>query len=65
MGASNTSGYTGVSFQASCGKYQAHVGYNGKLYFCGRYNNPEMAAAARQNLISAHPEWGFTARHGQ
>lgn len=61
----NTSGYTGVSFRSTINKYEAYVWHNRKKYHCGYHNIPEEAYEARQTLIAAHPEWNFTARHGQ
>jgi hypothetical protein len=64
MFSNNTSGYTGVSFDPRRGKYRAEVSPDGKRYWCGYHNTAEEAAAARQVLITAHPEWGFTELHG-
>jgi hypothetical protein len=64
MWSHNTSGYTGVSFDKRRGKYFAYVNVDGKRYYCGYHDTPEAAYAARQALIAAHPEWGFTEGHG-
>lgn len=58
----NTSGYTGVDLSANTGanKWRArcrgiHIGY---------FSTIEEAVKARQEWIAAHPELGFTTRHG-
>lgn len=64
MFSNNTSGYTGVSYTSREGKYSAYVWHNQKKHACGNHHTAEAAADARQALIDAHPEWGFTERHG-
>lgn len=64
MQSNNTTGYTGVYFHKASGKYWAYVKVDGRRYSCGYHNTPEIAYAARQAMIDAHPEWGFTERHG-
>lgn len=44
--ANNTTGYKGVSFDKSHGKYYAQIGSDGVHHFLGYYNNPEEAARA-------------------
>jgi len=41
----NTSGLKGVSWEKSRNKWQAHVTFNGKNHFLGRFNSKEEAAA--------------------
>lgn len=64
MQSNNTTGYTGVTFHKDAGKYAAEVEANRKRHYCGLHSTPEGAYAARQVLIAAHPEWGFTELHG-
>jgi len=56
---SNSSGYTGVSFHIS-NKYRARV-FDKHL---GLFNTAYEAHLVRQAYIAAHPELGFTMRHG-
>ena len=65
MCSTNTTGYTGVTFDKCAGKYRAQVEVESKFYSGGRHNTPEEAYAARRALIDAHPEWGFTTQHGK
>jgi hypothetical protein len=47
--ADNTSGYTGVFFHKSTGKYQARITINKKSIFLGYFTTPELALQARIN----------------
>ena len=58
----NTSGYTGVSLVDS--KYRSSIMVNGKNITIGRFNTAREAHVARQGYLQAHPELGFTTRHG-
>ena len=60
MQSNNTSGYTGVSWNRNKARWQAYV----MFVRLGYFNTPEEAHTARQNYIIAHPELGFTSRHG-
>jgi len=60
MSHNNTSGCTGATWDNRCGKWQTYLG---KKYI-GLFNTIEEAYTARQNYIIAHPELGFTSRHG-
>lgn len=64
MKSTNTSGYPGVSYHAGEGKFSSRVTHNYKRYFCGWHSTAEEAYAARQAFIAAHPEMGYTERHG-
>lgn len=44
----NTSGYKGVTFDGSRGKWRAQIVFKGKAYHLGRYNTIEQAVAARK-----------------
>lgn len=44
----NTSGYKGVTWDGSRGKWRAQIVFKGKAYHLGRYNTIEQAAAARK-----------------
>lgn len=60
----NTSGYTGVFWDIKSNKYRSYISVDYKSIYIGTYNTPEEAYTARKNWIAAHPELGFTARHG-
>lgn len=62
----NTTGYTGVYYtKASISNpYMAGIRVNNKNIHLGVFPTAEKAYAARQAWITAHPEYGFTARHG-
>lgn len=44
----NTSGYKGVTWDGSRGKWRAQIVFKGKAYHLGRYNTIEQAVAARK-----------------
>ena len=44
----NTSGFRGVSWDKTCGKWYAYGARGGRLINLGRYDTPEKAAAAAQ-----------------
>ena len=46
---SNTSGYKGVSFDKSRGKYEASIMKDGRKRFLGYFNDPKDAAVAYDN----------------
>jgi len=64
MQRNNTSGYTGISWQKSSSKWRAYVKIDSKLINLGSFYTFEIALAARQGYLQAHPELGFTIRHG-
>lgn len=45
-GYGSTSGYKGVTWEKSCGKWRAQIGVNGEKTFLGRFDNIEEAARA-------------------
>lgn len=46
MHRNNVSGYKGIYWEASRGKYRATIRFSGKNVFIGRYNTPQEAHAA-------------------
>lgn len=56
----NTSGYTGVTYNKRLNCYIAQT----NTIYHGCFSSAESAYAARQAYIKAHPELGFTSRHG-
>lgn len=64
MQRNNTSGYTGISWQKPSSKWRACVKVDSKLINLGSFYTLEIAIAARQAYLEAHPELGFTTRHG-
>lgn len=64
MNRNNKSGYTGVWYDKQRDKYQAYFTINRRRVCLGMYMTVEGAYTARQNWIAAHPELGFTTRHG-
>lgn len=58
----NTSGYTGVSYDRSCGRWVAVVHLDGKRVILGWYGTPEEAAIAAQCYREKH---GFLVYHGE
>lgn len=44
----NTSGIKGVSFNSQRGKWEASIGFKGKLFHIGRFDTKEEAATARR-----------------
>ncbi len=64
MNCRNSSGYNGVSWDSKVDKYRARTIVNKKFIHHGFFATAEEAYAARQAYIEAHPELGFTMRHG-
>ena len=60
----NTSNYTGVCYDKNRGKYAASITVNKKRIYLGSFLTEEIAASVRTDWINAHPELGFTSRHG-
>lgn len=50
----NTSGYAGVSWHASVGKWQASIGFMGKTYHLGYFADRDDAALARKEAEASH-----------
>jgi len=48
VGSANTTSVRGVSFNKALGKYVAYIGFKGKLYNLGYYNNLSEAKSARK-----------------
>lgn len=63
MQSNNTSGFTGVVFVKSRGKWNARVKENGVQKSLGSYNTAIEANEARERYISMIG--GFTSRHGK
>jgi len=61
---SNTSNYTGVCYDKNRGNYAASITVNKKRIYLGSFLTEETAASVRADWINAHPELGFTSRHG-
>lgn len=61
----NTSGYTGVCFDLSCSLWYARIMVDSKNFTLGSFYTKKEAHAAREAYIAAHPELGFTSRHGK
>lgn len=57
----NTTGYMGVSFSESRGKYRASIKIDGRQLFLGYWQTPQDAAQA---YILARDQHGFSERHG-
>ena len=62
MKRSNTSGVTGVCFDASKGKWMAGAQLNGRTKFIGRYSLIEDAESAVKKFRAAH---GYSPEHGK
>lgn len=62
----NTTGYTGVylNYVTITNPYMASVKVNGKNKHLGVFPTAKDAYEARQAWMVAHPEYGYTARHG-
>lgn len=58
----NTSGFTGVSFDANRNKYAAHITVGGRTLHLGRYDTLAEARIARQQ---ANTKYEFHANHGR
>lgn len=56
----NTSGYTGVDFHFSSGRWRARCAG----VYLGIFYSKELAIKARQEYINQNPELGYTTRHG-
>lgn len=61
----NTSGYTGVIYITKLNRYLARTIVKQKTIRHGLFATAEEAFAAREAYIEAHPELGFTDRHGR
>lgn len=64
MHSDNTTGYTGVYLTVQGMPYTASVKVNGTNKHLGTFSSAKNAAEARQAWLTAHPELGYTARHG-
>ena len=54
----NSSGYIGVSWNASRGKWRADIAVNGKQKFLGHFDTPKEAAKVRDvAAVQLHGEW--------
>lgn len=62
MPSNNTSGVTGVSFDAKRNKWVAQIRIDGKQKNLGNFDSIE---EAERVVIKAHAENGFTPRHGE
>lgn len=62
MRCNNSSGFNGVNFDESRGKWLARVQINGKQKNLGRFNNFDDAVSARK---AADTKFGFHANHGR
>ena len=60
----NTSGYTGVYYDARCNRYYSRITVNYKSIHLGYFLTSQEAYRARQDYIESNPELGFTTRHG-
>lgn len=60
----NTSGYTGVSYRKDINRYRAYIKIDQKQISIGNFSTAYEAHEARQEWLAAHPELGFTTRHG-
>ncbi len=58
----NTSGFTGVSFDAARNKYAAHITVDGRTLHLGRFDSLADARRARQQANTQH---GFHSNHGR
>ena len=58
----NTSGFVGVSFHKTSGKWMAYFGSLGKKYYLGLFMTAKDASEARESAAKVH---GFTERHGK
>ena len=56
LSAANTSGFRGVSFDKSKGKYRADVRHDGKILYLGYFDTPEEAGAV---ALAKRQELGF------
>lgn len=63
VGRSNTSGYMGVHFSASAGKWQATIFHQGRSWWLGNHDTPEAANAAR--LRGERELWGIAPRRAE
>lgn len=62
MHSNNTSGYTGIRRVGN--KYQARIMVNYQEKHIGHFLTAKDAYEARQAWMVAHPEYGYTTRHG-
>jgi len=61
----NKTAYTGVWFDEDRNKYQSYIRVSGKQINLGRFDTAIEAHEAREAYLAAHPELGYTARHGK
>lgn len=61
----NTTGYAGVWYDPATDKYRSCLNVNHKRINIGRFSTIIEAHEAREAYIAAHPELGFTSRHGK
>ena len=59
----NSTGYNGIT-QRTSGYYESYIRVNRKQIYLGQFKVINYAINARQAYIEAHPELGFTSRHG-
>jgi hypothetical protein len=62
MSRNNTTGYTGIVIKKD--KFVSVVKINRKRIYMGTFPTAELAHQARLAYFQAHPELGFTGRHG-
>lgn len=60
----NTSGYTGVYYDARCNKYYSRVMVDYKNINLGYFSTAQEAYEVRKDYIDSNSELGFTTRHG-
>jgi len=65
MKRNNTSGYPGVYYDKRRGNYESYIVINWKKQHIGMYATALNAHLAREAWLAAHPELGFTSRHGK
>lgn len=58
----NVSGFCGVSWHSTEGRWQAYIRVNGKAHSLGRFDDFEAAKAAR---LAAERKYGFHPNHGR
>jgi hypothetical protein len=61
----NTSGHTGVRWDKTSCRWRAYIKVDSILINLGSFINLEVACTAREAWLAAHPELGFTSRHGK
>lgn len=60
----STTGTAGISYHTKAQKWRARIGLRPKEIHLGVFDSFTDAFLARQNYLAAHPELGFTDRHG-